>query len=186
MRKTVFAALVESHDNIGAEIFLHFHSLFGGKEMFASVDVGGKFHARIGNFIELCERKDLKPAAVRQNGPVPIHEGMKPARFFYDIVAGAHVEVIGICEDDLRARLLQIARKYALDGRLRSHGHINGRFGIAVRGMQNPRPRPRIGIGFNKFKRKKFVVHEFLFSLCFCRTCGQPCMRFCVFLVCGL
>ena len=106
----------------------------------------------VGDLVQLTQRKYLKAAAVRQNGLVPMHKLMQAACLFDDIVAGAHVQMIGVRQNNLRARLFQIARKYPLDRRLRTDGHVYGRFNIPVRGVQNTRSRPRFGIRLDQFK----------------------------------
>ena len=111
-------------------------------------------HALVPDVVEFGERKDLEPAAVGEDGPVPVHEFVEPPCRLYKLVPGAHIEVVGIREDDLRARLLQVARQHALDGRLRADGHIHGRFDIAVRGMKDARPRARFWVSFDNFKGK--------------------------------
>ena len=160
MGKAVLAALVESHNDVRAEIFLHLHGLFGRKKVLAAVDIGGKLHARVGDFVELRQGKHLKAAAVRENGPVPIHEGVQAARLFHQLVAGAHVKVVGVGQNNLRARFFEIARKDALYGRLRADGHIDGGFYIPVGRVQNACARARFGVGFYQLKREKFVVHN--------------------------
>ena len=122
--------------------------------MFAAVDVRAEPHALVPDVVEFSEGKDLESAAVGENGPVPIHEFVEPPCRPDELVPGAHVEVVGIREDDLRARLLQVARQHALDGRLRADGHVHGRFDIAVRVMKDARPRARFGVSFDNFKGK--------------------------------
>ena len=127
MRVAVLRALIERHDDIRTQIVLDIHRLFGREEVIAAVDVRGKAHAVVGDVVERGERKDLEAAAVRQNGAVPVHELMQPPCARDELVAGTHIEVIGVGEDDLRADLFEVAREHALDGRLRADGHIDGR-----------------------------------------------------------
>ena len=68
--------------------------------------------------------------------------------------------MVGIRQNNLRARLFQIPREHPFYRCLRSDRHIYGRFNIPVRRMQNPRTRPRFRVGFNHFKGKKFVVQN--------------------------
>jgi hypothetical protein len=73
--------------------------------------------------------------------------------------------MVGIRQNNLRTRLFKVAREYPLYRRLRADGHVYGRFNVPVRRMQDTRASARFGVGFNKFKRKVFVVQSF--SLCF-------------------
>ena len=96
VRVAVFRALIERHDDVRTEIVLDLHRLFGRKHVIAPVYVGGKAHALVGDIVERSERKHLKSAAVGENGLVPIHEFMQSARLRDELVAGTHIEVIGV------------------------------------------------------------------------------------------
>ena len=146
VRVAVLRTLIERHDDVRPQIVLDVHRLFGREEVIASVDVRGKAHAVVRDVVERGERKDLEAAAVREDGAVPVHEFVQPPCAGDELIAGAHIQVIGVGEDDLRADLLEIARQHALDGRLRTDGHIDGRQDIAVRGVKDARPRARLGI----------------------------------------
>ena len=96
VREAVFAALIERHNDVRAEVFFYLHCLFGREKVFAAVHVRGKFYARVGDFVEFGKRKHLKAAAVRENRAIPVHEFMQAARLFDKLVAGAHVQVVGV------------------------------------------------------------------------------------------
>ena len=128
--------------------------------MFAAVDVRIEPDALVLDVVELCEGKHLKSAAVGEDGPVPIHKFVKPSRLFNEFVPGAHVQVIGVGEDDLRPRLFQIAREHPLDGRLRADGHVDGRLDVAVRGVKYARTGARGGVGLDHFKGKQICQTE--------------------------
>ncbi len=73
--------------------------------MQAPVDVRIEIHSLVLNFIKLCQRKHLKSAAVRKNGLVPRHKLVQTAGGFYYLVARTHIQVVGICQNNLRIRL---------------------------------------------------------------------------------
>ena len=77
-----------------------------------------------------------------------------PPAALHELVAGAHIQVIGVGEDDLRARLPQVARQHPLDRRLRADGHIDGRLDVAVRGVKNAGARARFRVGLDHFEGK--------------------------------
>ena len=156
----VFAALVELHDNVCAQRVFDLHHFFGRKKVFAPVDMRTEPDALVFDVVEFCEGKDLKPAAVGEDGPVPIHEFVQSSRTADEFVPGPHIKVIGIRKNDLRARLFEIARQNAFYGRLRADGHIDGRFDVSVRGVKNARASARFGIGFDDFKRKFFCQND--------------------------
>ena len=61
--------------------------------------------------------------------------------------------MIGVAEDDLGVEVVdQIPRQQAFDGGLRTDRHEDWRFDVAMRGVQNPRPRPRVRTGSLNFK----------------------------------
>ena len=62
--RAVFAALIERHYYIRAEVVLDIDRSFGRNEMLATVDVGAESYAFVLNVIEFCKRKDLESAAV--------------------------------------------------------------------------------------------------------------------------
>ena len=116
--------------------------------------------ALFGNLAQVRQGKHLEAAAVGQDGMGPIHEGMQPARFLHNVLAGAEMEMIGVGQNDFRAQLLHFPRSHGLHGRLGANGHVNGRGDIAVRGMHHAQPRPGLLTGFNQFKGNR-IAHEY-------------------------
>jgi len=61
--------------------------------------------------------------------------------------------MIGVAENDLGVEVAdQIPRQQAFDGGLGPDWHEDGRFDVAMSGMQNPRPRPGMWTGGLNFK----------------------------------
>jgi hypothetical protein len=87
----------------------------------------------------------------------------------YNVVAGTHIKVVGVRQNNLRASLFQIPREYPFHRRLRTYGHVYRGFNIPVRCMQNPCARPRFRVRLNHFKRKKFVIQN-PFRPCFLKS----------------
>ena len=63
---------------------------------------------------------------------------MQAAKLFHDVEAGAHPQVEGVAQDDLRAHFLQAAWHHALDGAVGAHRHEDGGFNDAVVQRQAP------------------------------------------------
>ena len=83
------------------------------------------------------QRKDLKAAAVGEHRAFPGREAVHAAGAFEDLHAGAQVEVIGVCQDDLRAGFVaHVAVENALHRRGRAHGHEDRGADDAVIRMQ--------------------------------------------------
>jgi len=63
------------------------------------------------------------------------------------------IEMIGVAENDLRVEVVdQIPRQQTFDGGLRPYRHEHRRFDIAMRRVQNPRPRPGMRTSSLDFK----------------------------------
>jgi len=61
--------------------------------------------------------------------------------------------MIGVAENDLGVEVVdQIPRQQAFDGGLRTDRHEDGRFDVAMRGVQNASPRPGMRTGGLNFK----------------------------------
>ena len=74
--------------------------------------MGPAAHVPVRNLVELREREDLEAPAVRQNGPLPAHEAVKPPRLGDELGPGPKVEVVGIAQDDPGPDLLEIGRAH--------------------------------------------------------------------------
>ena len=92
----------------------------------AAVHMGVELDALLRDLAQLCQGEDLKAAAVGQDGPVPGHESVQPAEGFDQLVAGAHMEMVGIGKLDLAADGLEIRRRERpLDRALGADVHEN-------------------------------------------------------------
>ena len=87
----VFAALVELHYYVGAEVFLYGYRLFGREQVAGTVDVRVEVYSLLLYLVEFGEGEYLEAAAVGQDRAVPVHKLVKAARLFYNLVAGAHI-----------------------------------------------------------------------------------------------
>ena len=99
----ILGALVEGHDDVGAESDLHIHGVLGGEEVLTAVEVRAEMDAFVGDFAQRAEGEDLKAAGVGEHGARPTDEAMQAAHAADGFVAGAKVEVIGVAENDLGA-----------------------------------------------------------------------------------
>ena len=128
--------------------------------MAGAIDVRLKPDTLFLDFVYPGEAEDLEPAAVRQNRAVPTHEFVKPAQAGDPFMSRAQVEVIRICEDDLRSHGLQIVGGNAFDGPSRSNRHEYGSMDRAAGGFNTSGPRA----AFRVF-RKNLEFHLLIFSL---------------------
>ena len=71
--------LVEGHHDIGTKRRLHLDGNLRRKELFRAVDMRAERHSLLGYLPKLAKAEHLKPAAVCQNSPIPVHELMQAA-----------------------------------------------------------------------------------------------------------
>ena len=147
-------ALVKLHDDVRAEFFLDGDGRLRSEKVAAAVQMGAKLHALLAHLAKVGQRKDLKTAAVGQDGPVPAHKAVQAAGAGNEILARAQVKMVGVGEDDLRADVLEFIRGHGLNRGLRAHGHVDGRFDNAVGRVQTAAARAGLLADVQKFKFK--------------------------------
>ena len=80
-----------------------------------------------------AERQHLEAAAVGERRPVPVHERAESAGLVDDVGAGLQVQVVGVGQNRLRAKLFHRLRQHGLDGGLGADGDERRRVDVAVR-----------------------------------------------------
>ena len=88
MRRGNLAAFVEAHSNIAAQDSLHVHRPFGRHFEERAVYVRTANYLFVADFLEACEREDLKASGIRKNWTLPVHEGMKSASLSNNLRSG--------------------------------------------------------------------------------------------------
>jgi hypothetical protein len=134
-------ALVEGHEDVGAECDLHLDGVLGREEVRGAVEVGAELNAFGRDLAQLGKGEDLEAAGVGEQGARPGHEAVQAAEAADGVVAGAKVEVVGVGEDDcwsggVRAEAFQQFVGDRLDGGGGAYGHEDGRLDRAVGEMQ--------------------------------------------------
>ncbi|VTR68653.1 hypothetical protein DESC_720031 [Desulfosarcina cetonica] len=104
--------------------------------MRGSVNVGLKLVPRFGELAQLGQGKDLEPAAVGQDGMLPVHEAMQAAKPADDLGTGPQVEVVGVAQDNLGPGGFDFLGAQGLDRRLGADGHENRGLDGAVGGVK--------------------------------------------------
>ena len=89
-------ALIQRHDDVGAENLLIFDGQLRAEEMLRAVDVRAEGDALVAHFPQRRQGKYLVAAGIGQERAVPAHELMQPAVAGDDIGAGPQVEVVVI------------------------------------------------------------------------------------------
>ena len=147
-------AHVKGHHDVRAQGVLDVHAHLGRDEAAAAVQVALEGYALLADLADTGEGKDLKPAAVGEDGLGPAHEAVQAARLADQILAGAQVQVVGVGQHDLRADFQHLARGHGLDGGGGAHGHVDGGVDVAVRRVQQAQARARLLAGFEHLKGK--------------------------------
>lgn len=113
-----------------------------------------EFHAVFFNLPNFRQTKNLKTAAVGENGQIPIHEFVQATGGADDGESGTQVEMVSIAENNLRAHLMKFARVERLDAGLRADGHEHRRLNDAMHSDQFSQARLGLRIGFKEFKHR--------------------------------
>ena len=130
-------AIVEDHGDIGADGGFDFHDEFGGIKMAASVDVGLEVDAVGVELAHLGEAEHLETAGIGQVGALPGGEVVQTAGFAQQIESGTQIEVIRIGQDNGGVERFDLFDAQGLDGAIGADGHEDGRFDVAVVGMDD-------------------------------------------------
>ena len=160
-RGGIARALVELHADIRAELHGDFHVVLGRPEHVAAVViVDDKAHALVGELDGVVVAEHLEAARISKNGAVPVHKLVQAAQLGNGVLAGAHGQVIGVGEHDLRTELLDGLGGNTLDVCLGAHGHKDRRLDVTVRGVQHAGTRMRRRILGDQVEFKKALVHK--------------------------
>ena len=116
-------AIVEGHDDVGAEVVLDAHRFLRGEADHGAVDVAFKGDAVAVEVAQLGKGEDLEAAGVGQHGAVPAGEFLQAAELVDGLGAGSQEEVVGVAEDDLGAAGAGLVGGYAFDGAAGPDGH---------------------------------------------------------------
>ena len=115
MRRGERRAFVEHHLDVGAKQALHLDGALGREQMRGAVDMRLEGHAVLLDTAELRQRHDLIAAGVGEDGAVPAHEAVQPAKLGDALGARPQHEMIGVGEDDVGAGRAHRLRQHGLD-----------------------------------------------------------------------
>ena len=163
-------ALVQRHHDVAADGLLRLDAQLGAEQDRPAVEIALEDRARLGHRARMRQRENLEAAGIGQHGALPAHEPMDAAQPPEDLRPRAQQQVIGIGEQDLRARILQRLRKLRLDRGLRAHRHEERRPHLVVQGPEARRARPRAGGAASTRKLSRFMGWS--------RPAARPCSAF--------
>ena len=134
IRCRIFHTFVKSHGNRRSQIGLDLHAFLRPDKQPATVHMRGEGNALFLNFTQSCQRKNLKSAAVGQQRPIPAGESVYTAQIANQLIARAHMQMIGVAQLYLTLQLFQIVRRYsAFDSPTGCYIHKSGGLHRAVR-----------------------------------------------------
>ena len=99
-----------------------------------------KRHPVFAHLAQARQAHHLKPAAIGQNGALPVHKLVKPAQPINPLRGRAQHQMIGIAQQYIRPSLPHRARQHRLDRGRRSNGHKGWRADLAARGVNRASP----------------------------------------------
>ena len=129
-------AFIEQHGDITAQVGLDFHAALRGEHHVRTVDVVAEAYAFLGNLTQARQTPHLEATGIGEHGLVPAGEGMQTTQVADGFIARAEAEVVGIAQDNLGTKGLQVFRVQGLYRALRAHRHEDGGGYIAVRQVQ--------------------------------------------------
>src|SRR5207249_11984368 len=107
--------MIERHRNVGAEHPLDLRGALWREGAAAAVYVTLKLHAVVVHPAESLEREHLEATRIGEERTIPTHEAMQGSQLLDHLLAGPHMQVIGIREHQSRAGVTEIV------GRERPH-----------------------------------------------------------------
>ncbi len=126
-------AFVELHLDVRAEQALDLDRALRRQHVPRAVEVRLKERPLLGDLADLRQAHDLEAARVRQDRLLPAHKRMQPAELGDALRAGPQHEMVGVAEQDIRARVPHLLRIKRLHRRHRADRHERGRADEAAR-----------------------------------------------------
>src|SRR5207244_12961888 len=103
--------MIERHRDVGAEHPLDLRGALRREGATAAVHVALKLHAVVVHPAESLEREHLEATRIGEQRTIPTHEAMQGSELLDHLLAGPHMQVVGIREHQRRA-YLQIGRAH--------------------------------------------------------------------------
>src|SRR5213592_1638414 len=124
--------MIERHRNVGAERPLDLRGALRREGAAAAVYVTLKLHAVVVDTAEPLEREHLEPTRIGEQRTIPTHEAMQGSQLLNHLLAGPHMQVVGIREHQRRAGGAEVIRGKSPHAPLRPDRHEYRGFHRAV------------------------------------------------------
>src|SRR5664279_2608527 len=94
--RRMFGALVERHDDVGAQSDLGRDGALRTEEMRRAVEMRAEGHAIFRDLAQIAKAENLKAAGVGEDGMVPGHELLHPTKLANCLDTGPQIKMVGI------------------------------------------------------------------------------------------
>lgn len=131
-RSGIRRTLVELHNDVGAQLLLNVHVVFRRPADFVSIVDRGERYAVVIKLARVLKGEDLKSTRIGKHWAIIGAKLMKATCLGNQIGAGAHCQVVGVRQHNLRTDLLQRLRANALHRSAGSNGHEQRGFNRTV------------------------------------------------------
>ena len=125
--RRILSTLIERHGNVGAKRNLDIHRMLRRKEVRPAIQMRPKLHPVLGHLAQFIEAEDLKAARVSQNGAIPAHKPVQPAKPANQLMPRPQIKMIRIAQNDPRPQLFEQMLRNSLDRSHRPHRHEDRR-----------------------------------------------------------
>src|ERR1700693_400297 len=132
-------ALIERHDDVGAQANLRRHGAFRGEDVRRAVEVGTERDASFGDFAQLVEAENLEAAGIGENGARPRHEAVQSAEVADGFDSGPQVEMVRVAKKNLDVEFFEDILRDRFYGCGGANGHEDRRFDLAMGRDEAPR-----------------------------------------------
>ena len=128
--------LVEGHRNSRCQIGLDLHALLRSHKNLVSVDVGTEGYTLLLDLAQTRKGEYLESTGICQDRLIPVHKLVESAELLDQLVAGPHMQVVGVGQLHLCADLAQvIGGNRTFDGGHRTYIQENRSLDRAVYGL---------------------------------------------------
>jgi hypothetical protein len=138
----IFRALIERHDDVGAQADLSGHGTLRTEEVRGAIEVRTKRHALVGNLAQVVQAENLEAAGIGEDGSRPRHEAVQAAELADGFDSRTQIEVIGVAQKNLHAEFFENILRDRFHGPDRAHGHEHRSLDLAMRREQASGPGP--------------------------------------------
>ncbi len=129
----VLRALIEGHDDVGAEADLRGHGALWAEEVRGAIEMRAKGDAFLGDFAQIVQAEHLEAAGIGEDRARPCHETVQASELADGLDSRTQIEVISVAEKNLNPEFLENILRHGFDGSYRAHGHEHGGLDGAVR-----------------------------------------------------